>query len=280
LNEPYTSYERSLFCDRAVVGGWPRTDEPILPYTTCETMDAGWSWQIEHENFVNRGYVYSSRFISDDAARDEFCRKNPKVKPENSRVVKYKSGRYQRGWVGNVVGVGNAAGFVEPLEATALQVICVECSTLADSLMDSDGAPGPRLIELYNRYNGEQWDEIRDFLAVHYKFNTRLDTEFWRACRNDTDLVDAQPIVDFYEENGPSVVASPVLLRPTNSFGIDGYIALLVGQQVPHRKPYRPTPEHAQLWAKRTAQLDALARNSLTVKECLGIVRSPSWKWS
>ena len=79
LMEPLVSFKSSLFCDRAVVGGWQRGDEPILPYTTAETMDAGWCWQIEHEHFINRGYVYSSGYISDDAALAEFMRKNPKL---------------------------------------------------------------------------------------------------------------------------------------------------------------------------------------------------------
>src|SRR5262249_55670710 len=65
LNEPFISFKSSLFCDKAVVGGWKRgPDEPIKPYTTAETMDAGWCWQIEHEFRINRGYVYSSAFIS------------------------------------------------------------------------------------------------------------------------------------------------------------------------------------------------------------------------
>ena len=60
LEEPFISYDRALFCDRAVIGGWDRTTETILPYTIAETMDAGWAWQIEHEHHINRGYVYSS----------------------------------------------------------------------------------------------------------------------------------------------------------------------------------------------------------------------------
>src|SRR5206468_4394605 len=191
LGEPFRDYHDALFCDRAVIGGWPRTNEPILPYTTAETMDAGWCWQIEHEHFINRGYVYSSKFISDNAALEEFLRKNAKVATQ-PRVVKFRSGRCERSWVGNVVGVGNAVGFVEPLEATALQVICVEVSTLADSLLDSLCEPTPTLIRLYNDYNARAWDDIRDFLAVHYKFNTRVNSTFWQACRNDTALHSAQ----------------------------------------------------------------------------------------
>ena len=65
LEEPYISFSSSLFNDRAMVGSWPREpDEPILPYTTAETMDCGWCWRIDHEHEINRGYVYSSIAIS------------------------------------------------------------------------------------------------------------------------------------------------------------------------------------------------------------------------
>src|SRR5205823_7761667 len=143
---------------------------------------AGRCCQIEHEHFINLGYVFSSAFLGEQAALEEFLRKNPQVKTL-PRLVRFRSGRYERSWVGNVVAVGNATGFVEPLEATALQVICVEASTLADSLLDSLCEPTPTLVALYNRYNGDQWDDIRNFLAIHYKFNTRLETPFWRACQ-------------------------------------------------------------------------------------------------
>jgi len=278
LQEPHLSYSDALFCDRAIIGGWPRTDEPIKPYTVAETMEAGWCWQIEHENWINRGYVYASPFISDDAAREELFRKNPKISNE-PRLVKFRSGRYVRNWVGNVVGIGNAVGFVEPLEATALQVICVETSTLADSLIDSLCEPTPTLIELYNRYNAQAWDDIRDFLAIHYAFNTRLDNEFWRACRNDTKLHGAQFLVDFYKENGPSVVAGAQLLHPSNSFGMDGYLALLIGQKVPHQKPYNPPPAEASVWKSKCATWNAEASRGLDVRQCLNAIQGVAPKW-
>lgn len=279
LEEPFRTYQDSLFCDRAVIGGWPRTMEPILPYTTAETMEAGWCWQIEHEHFINRGYVYSSAFISDEAALAEFLSKNPKVATA-PRVVKFRSGRYERSWVGNVVGVGNSAGFVEPLEATALQVIAVEASTLADALLDSLCEPTPTLVKLYNRYNADQWDDIRNFLAIHYKFNTRLDSPFWRACRSHTALHGAAEIVDFYQENGPSVVAGVTLVHPSNSFRMDGFLALLVGQKVPHAKPYRAPPGEANFWRHHCQKLAEEARKGLTVKQSLEAIRSPDVKWA
>lgn len=280
LEEPFVSYTDSLFCDRAVIGGWPRGDEPIHPYTTAETMDHGWCWQIEHEHFINRGYVYSSGSVGDDEACKELLGKNPKI-TTTPRVVKFRSGRYRRGWVGNVVAVGNAAGFVEPLEATALQVICVESSALADTLLDSLCDPGPSIIELYNRYNAIQWDDIRDFLAVHYRFNTRLNTPFWKSCRADVNLHGARDLVDFYLENGPSVVAGTVLLHHSNSFRMDGYLVMLIGQAVPHKKPYLPTPAESAFWRNRSMQLAAEAKErGMGVKDALAALRNPNVKWS
>jgi tryptophan halogenase len=139
LGERFIPYEKSLFCDRAVIGGWPRTSETIKPYTTCETMTSGWCWQIEHEHRINRGYVYSSAFISDEAAERQFRSKNPKI--QNTRVIRFVSGRYERSWVKNVVAVGNASGFVEPLEATALGVIAVQSANLAGALLLADLQP-------------------------------------------------------------------------------------------------------------------------------------------
>ena len=262
-----------------LMGGWPRTDEIIKPYTLAETMDAGWCWQIEHETFINRGYVYSSGFISDEAARDEFMRKNPKIASE-PRVVKFRSGRYQTMWQGNVVGIGNASGFVEPLEASALQVIILQSRTLADCLEDSICEPTPGVVSVYNRLIGDAWDDVRDFLAVHYKFNTRLDTPFWQAARSDIGLGGGEGVVEFYRENGPSTLGKTVLLSPNNGYGIEGYYAMLLGQKVPHQKPHKTHPRELGIWQARCGEFAAAAAQGFTVREALDLIRRPDWEWN
>jgi hypothetical protein len=107
LNEPFFSYKDSLFCDRAVVGGWDREDEPIKPYTTAETMNHGWAWQIEHERRINRGYVFSTAFVSDNDAEAEFRAKNPGPL-RTALAEKCRCGR-QCGGVRRAVG-GDIAG--------------------------------------------------------------------------------------------------------------------------------------------------------------------------
>jgi tryptophan halogenase len=278
LNEPFVSYKSSLFCDRAVVGGWDRTDEPIKPYTTCETMTSGWCWQIEHERRINRGYVYSSGFISDADAEAEFRLNNPKV--SSTRIVKFVSGRYERCWVKNVVAIGNAGGFVEPLEATALGVIGVCSSLLADLLVDCDREIRPSQVARFNRYHAEYWDSIRDFLAIHYRFNKRLGTPFWEHCLNETDLAGATPIVDYFRENGPSMLWNTAgAIGSHDQFGLRGYYVLLIGQQVPYRRVHVPSEAEWSTWNEARQQHRAAALRAMTAAETLATIRSPKWRW-
>ena len=278
LGEPFLSYRRSLFVDRAVIGGWPRTTEPIKPYTTAETMDSGWCWQIEHEKWINRGYVYSSAHISDEDALAEFLRKNPQVANE-PRVVRFRSGRYERMWVKNVVAIGNASGFVEPLEATALQAICDQSRTLAAALGDSDFDPSPGVIALYNQFRALAWDNIRDFLAVHYRFNTRLDTPFWRDCRETCDLAGVTELCAFYQENGPSALGKSIFVSPHNSWGHEGFMAMLVGQCVPYSRVHTPGAAERQQWLARADAHAAAAQQGYSVADALRIIRDPRWRW-
>jgi tryptophan halogenase len=275
LGEPFQSYKSSLFCDRAVVGGWDRTapeDMVIKPYTTCETMDSGWCWQIEHENRINRGYVYSSGFISDEDAEKEFRMKNPRVGP--TRVVRFIAGRYRNFWVKNVVAVGNAAGFVEPLEATALGAIATQSRVLTNTLAECDGQVTPTIRQYFNRVQTRSSDEIRDFLAVHYKFNKRLNTPFWQHCCEATELCGATETVEFYRENGPCQWLSETL-NSANQFGMPGYLALLLGQQVGYQRRYQPGKAELQVWNAERQKLKGMAMRALTVKETLEKIRSP-----
>jgi tryptophan 7-halogenase len=279
LKEPFYSYKDSLFCDRAVVGGWDRTDEPIKPYTTAETMNAGWCWQIEHEHRINRGYVFSSSFLSDEDAEAEMRAKNPKL--QDTRIVPFRSGRYERIWVKNVVGIGNASAFVEPLEATALATICIQCQALTEFLADSGLEPNRATYLVFNRQLARGFDSVRDFLALHYRFNRRLDTPFWHECLTKAELHGARRPVEFYEENGPSALWRDIIYEENDQreFGTEGYLAMLVGQAVPHRSPYKPSPDDRRAWASVQRWIRARVATAYTVPEALALVRSDSWVW-
>ncbi len=278
LGGEYESFSKTLFNDRAVVGSWDRAKgEIIKPYTTCETMDCGWCWQIEHVDTVNRGYVYCSSFISDEEAEREFRAKNPKI--GDTRIIKFITGAYKRNWVKNVVAIGNASGFVEPLESTALGVIATQARMLVGVLIDTDRQIRPTHAAYYSDMCRRQWETVRSFIAIHYKFNTRLNTPYWMHCRETIDMASAQAYVDFYNENGPSGYWAQLQIEPTCQFGAAGYAALMVGQQVPYQNMHVPTEAEQKIWNKYCEDNRAKASRGFTVDEGLAIVRSSKWVW-
>ncbi len=277
LKVPFTDYSSSLFCDRALVGGWERTTEPLKPYTTAETMDAGWSWQIEHDHSINRGYVYSSHFISDEDAEAEFRGKNEKT--IDPRLVKYKCGAYQHSWVKNVVAIGNSNGFVEPLEATALAVICEHSAKLVQTLADADLRIHPTSRNYYNQITTRTWEGIRRFLALHYKFNTRIDNSFWESCREETDLCGAEEIIDYYQSSGPSTMWAEQAMGPGDPFGWEGYLVMLVGQKVPYKTSHQANRSETALWSSYLTELAQTASNGLSMRQSLDMIRSDRWAW-
>src|SRR5581483_1860977 len=133
--------------------------------------------------------------------------------------------------------------------------------------------------KLYNEMVAMMWDEIRDFLAVHYRANTRLDTPFWRHCREDTDVSSIEPLLEFYKENGPTGFARHLIPSTGSNFGIEGFLVMLVGNRVPYKAKYHPTPAEWEVWKRRRSELAAQARAGLDIKEALAYVRHPEWQW-
>jgi tryptophan halogenase len=280
LQEPFDSFASSLFCDRAVIGGWMRgKDEKILPYTTAETMDCGWCWRIDHEQIINRGYVYCSSFISDDDAAAEFHRKNPRV-TDPPQIVKFRSGCYKRMWVDNVIALGNSSGFVEPLESTAIMLLCSHTQTLIDFFLHSDLQPTETLRDLFNQITYESWQDIRGFLSVHYKFNGMLDTPFWKEVREKADVSSVGALLEFYKENGPTGFCRYRMSHTRSDFGLEGYLVMLVGNQVPYDKRYAIPPAERNIWEQRKAAFIQQASRGISSEEALAYVKHPAWKWN
>jgi tryptophan halogenase len=279
LGEPFCSFSDTLFCDRAIVGGWNRSSlEPILPYTTSESMDAGWCWRIDHETRIHRGYVFSSEYLTDEQAERAYREKCPQA--GDTRFVSFRSGYYARDWVKNVVAIGNASGFVEPLEATALAVICNQSLSLAETLAEIDQQEiSLSMRKQYNQRFANEWHGIRDFLAIHYKFNQKHSTAFWHDCREKIELGSIAELVDFYQENGPSLLFRDLNLSPHDPFKIDGYWTMLLGQHVPYRRSFQPTPAEQETVRKIRASYRSQAKRGVSVAEALQAIRSPQWQW-
>jgi len=195
-------------------------------------------------------------------------------------MVKFRSGCYQRTWVNNVVAIGNSAGFVEPLEATALMVVCDSSRNLTESLIAANLEPTPAIRDLYNKESLTTWLEIRNFLSIHYKFNTRLDTPFWQHCRNDADVSHISELLDFYSEYGPTRLCRNFLQHRWSNFGLEGFLVMLVGNKVPYRVKPSITAAERKIWEGHRSRFSAAADAALTSEEALAMIREPGWKFS
>jgi tryptophan halogenase len=177
--------------------------------------------------------------------------------------------------LGNVIAIGNSYGFVEPLESTAIQLILWECLLLAKHLPERED--DTHTAALLSREVAGVWDYLRGFLATHYRFNRRLDTPFWTACRSDVDLAGAAETVEMWQEGAPLVYRSFGRVAGRHlggavfsNFAFDTH---LFGQGVPHSElAAREPPERYRRRAEAVRELVDLA---LPQAECLALLTGP-----
>lgn len=184
MKEPFLDMSEHLLNDRAVATQVPHDDEAngVEPYTSSIAMSSGWTWKIPMLGRFGTGYVYSSRFATQDEATEEFCRMwglDPETQSLNH--VKFRVGRNRRAWVKNCVGIGLSSCFVEPLESTGIYFVYAALYQLVKHFPDKRF--DPVLLGQFNREVEEMFDDTRDFIQGHFSFAPRNDTPFWRACK-------------------------------------------------------------------------------------------------
>ena len=181
LGVPFTDWSKWLPCDRAVavpctLGG---DHEPL---TRSTARPAGWQWRIPLQHRIGNGHVYSSAHMEQDEATGLLLANldgEPIAEPNHLRFL---AGHRERAWEKNVVALGLAGGFLEPLESTAIHLVQAGIARLMTLFPSTDFSP--REIDRYNAENARDYLDIRDFLVLHYKATERDDSEFWRYCRD------------------------------------------------------------------------------------------------
>lgn len=188
LKEPFVPYRDCLLNDRALAAQVPYLEGMRrAPYTTARAMRCGWSWDIPLFHRRGVGYVYSSSFVSDEQAEEEFrAELGAAANGVELRSIRMRVGRHRRLWVKNCIGIGLAGGFIEPLESTGLDLIQKGLTTLLHCFPDRSIAP--ELVTLYNDTMARYYDQIRDFIALHFCVTSRRDTDYWHACAHDLEL--------------------------------------------------------------------------------------------
>ena len=179
LKSGFEDWREWLACDRALaIGSAPAS--PMPPYTQANARPAGWQWRIPLQHRTGNGHVYCSDFMSEDEAAAILLGSLDGEPLGDPRPLRFASGVRRQIWLRNCVAIGLAAGFLEPLESTAIHLIQSGISRLL-SLFPDRGFDAA-IIEEYNRNTRREYEQVRDFLVLHYRTTERRDTPFWRRC--------------------------------------------------------------------------------------------------
>ena len=238
MGAAWEDWSHWLPCDRAVAMPTVSPPGPIEPYTRATAMTAGWRWRIPLQHRVGNGYVYSSAHLSDDQAAADLVAAVEGEAMADPRQLKFRAGRRSQSWVGNVVSIGLASGFLEPLESTSIYLAQGAITQLIDLFpvgrtTDRDRAEFNHMVDL-------EYDRIRDFLILHYHATTRNDSPFWDHVRTMAIPDSLQEKMELWRESGRvSKYSHGLFFEPS-------WIAVYVGQGL--------LPRH---WDSRANAVDA-----------------------
>ncbi len=181
LGAGFEDWGKWLPNDRAIAIPCESSDDET-PLTRSTARTAGWQWRIPLQHRVGNGYVYSSAHISDDEALATLLANLDGEPLADPNPLRFKAGHRKRAWVKNVVALGLAGGFLEPLESTSIHLVQSGIARLM-SLFPTRNFDSAE-IDRFNAKTEEEYVDIRDFLVLHYMATERNDTPYWDYCRN------------------------------------------------------------------------------------------------
>ena len=240
LQTGYEDWNEWLPCDRAVAVQTETVDASPVPYTRAIAHQAGWRWHIPLQHRVGCGFVYASDHISDDEATSQLLRDAAAPPLRDPWRVPFRTGRRRKVWNKNVVALGLASGFIEPLESTSIHLGISAVMRLLH-LFPAEGIP-QSLVDLYNDVGRREMEHVRDFVVLHYHLNQR-DEPMWQACREMRVPDSLQVRLDAWRERAHAWQDDGELFR------VDSWTHVMLGQGATpgHQHPLPSTLSDAEL---------------------------------
>ncbi len=200
---------------------------PALPYTRAAAHQAGWQWRIPLQHRVGNGLVYAQDFLSDEDARALLDSRIEGEKLIEPRLIRFAAGRRRKLWDKNVVALGLASGFVEPLESTSIHLIMIATTRLVQ--LFPFGGVSEGVAARFNDLGRNEIERIRDFIVLHYRLNQREDGGFWDHCRTMPIPDTLAQRIEAFREGAIAWQASDDLFR------VDSWVQVMLGQRLSPR---------------------------------------------
>jgi tryptophan halogenase len=223
LGAGFEDWGKWLPCDRALAVACESSGDR-QPLTRSTARPAGWQWRIPLQHRTGNGYVYSSAHISDDEAAAALLANLDAPALADPRLLRFKAGHRKKAWVKNVVALGLAGGFLEPLESTSIHLVQSGLARLLTLFptrsFDADE------IDRYNALTEREYVDIRDFLVLHFHATERDDSDFWNYCRTMTPPEGLAEKLAMFRRNGR------VFREHNELFTETSWLSVMVGQGI------------------------------------------------
>lgn len=223
LGVDYEDWAHWLPCDTAQAVACERTGD-LLPYTKSTAKTAGWQWRIPTQHRTGNGHIYCSSMMDDEAAIDSLLADLDGPALGSPRKIRFRTGCRTRFWDKNCIAIGLSGGFLEPLESTSLYLIQEGISKFI-SLFPSTDMP-TTVRDEYNRQLTQKFEQVRDFIILHYKATERDDSEFWNYCRTMSVPVSLTRKIELFREAGR------IFRYEDELFSKPSWVAVLLGQNI------------------------------------------------
>jgi tryptophan halogenase len=223
LETGYEDWSHWLPANRAIAVPSAYSGQPD-PFTRSTAHASGWQWRIPLQHRMGNGIVYSSDFVGDEEA-ERVLMSNLEGEPlADPRRLSFTTGRRKLSWAKNVVSLGLSSGFVEPLESTSIHMVQAGIAKLISLFPDRRFNPVER--NEYNRQVQDLYEDVRDFIVLHYKATTRDDSEFWKHCRDMAIPDSLQAKIDLWKAKGR------LFREGLELFANTSWVAVFLGQGI------------------------------------------------
>jgi len=231
LKTQWIDITEHLPIDRAIPQQIPYDFDEVPSYTLAEATDNGWIWQIPIRNRYGTGYLYSSKFTTDEEAREKYnswLLEKFGTGLKTDRIIQYKPGYYDQAWVGNCLAIGLSSGFVEPLESTGIHIIIQQIHDFINLNSRLNFLNLDRKV--FNQRNLKTYEVIVDFICLHYNTN-RSDSDFWRYMTDNK-----KEWVDDIDEKCRKEFLDSFSITEQSFWHLDSYIQVAKGLQMFDKK--------------------------------------------